>query len=113
VHAQALLERHGEQRAPERVIRLVLLQLVLGGERQALEVRQRADLLRPDAGGVELLAIERAVVVSVRDLCAQPLLLQARQRLARGGLDLGLEAARGHAPLMVCAAARTALTMPW
>ena len=106
VHAQHVGERHRQQVAPRRARGLVFLQLVLGGERQAPQIVERAELRRIGAHAAELSSIERAVAGGVGHLLAQPAELQARHLGAGGALQPGLEIAGRH-PVARPAAARS------
>ena len=96
VHSQNFGQRDREHVAPGRPGRLVLLQLILGGEGQTSEVVEGPDARGGDARGPELAAVERAVGRGMAHLRAQALGLPARHRGARSPLDLGLKVAGGH-----------------
>jgi len=96
VDAQAVGERNGQQRAPQRMVGLILLQLVLRRERQAAQVVERADVGGLDSRGVELPTIERARLIGVLDLLVQPLLLDRAERCPRRRLDVRLQVAGVH-----------------
>src|SRR5262249_28732348 len=74
VDTQTVLERHGQQRTPQRMVGLILLQLVLRRERQAAQIVERANVGGLDSRGVELPTVERARLIGVLDLLVQPLL---------------------------------------
>src|SRR5204863_1791740 len=92
VDAQNVLERDGEQVPPRRRRRLVLPQLVLGGEWQAAHVVERLQPRSPP----ELATIERAVGPGMRQLFAQPRDLEPSHGGARGALEPRLEIAGDH-----------------
>jgi len=96
MHPEDLGERDGEHIAPRRPGRLILLQIVLGGEGQALQISHRPDERRLHARGLELAPVEGAVRRRVAHLLAQALRLPTGHQGARPPLDLGLEVAGGH-----------------
>ncbi|MNL20423.1 hypothetical protein D3C87_1416710 [compost metagenome] len=89
--ARDLVLRHGEH--AERV---VIAQVLLGGERKARQICQRLDLVRMHAGGVELAAIDRRMVVGMAQGPFQAIELQGLEVLPAGGLD-GLQRQVGKA----------------
>jgi len=78
VNAQDVLERHGEDVAPRRLLGLVFLQLVLGGEGQRRKIGERPDGGGLDPGLLELAAVERTVRGGMSDLLAQAPCLHPR-----------------------------------
>src|SRR5262249_61029770 len=79
-----------------RMPRLVLLELVLGGERQRGEVGEAADARGLDAGGGELAPVERAVGGGVAHLGPEARGLPARRGRARAPLGRWLEGPGGR-----------------
>ena len=71
----------------EHAERVVLPQLGLGGEREAGQVGQLAQVARMRAGVVERAAVVRHVVVRVAQRVAQPVQLQGAQLVHADPLD--------------------------
>ena len=70
MHPEHLGERHRQHVAPRRMRRLVVLQLVLRGERQSAQIVERAELRRIGTQPAKLASIERTVPGGVGDLLA-------------------------------------------
>ncbi len=84
VHAHHLLARHREH--AERV---VVAQVLLGGERELRQVGERLQVVGVHALRVEGLAVVRHVVVGALQRRLQALQLQRGELVAAGGLDRG------------------------
>ena len=84
VDADDLLARDREH--PERI---VVAQVLLGRERKLREVRERLQVARMHAGGVELAPVVRHVVVRVRERPAQALELQRLELARRSRVSMG------------------------
>ena len=104
VDARDLVLRHGEHAE-----RIIVAQVVLGRERKLREVFEPLEIGRLDAGGIEFLLVRRHIVIDMLQRPFQPLRLQRRDLVARGGFDrlqaIGLVIAIDHVPPQAFAAA--------
>ena len=82
VHADDALARHGEHAE-----RIVVAQILLGGEREARQVGEGVEIRRMHASQIEGAPVVRHVLVGVAQAPAQPLELQRLQFVATGGFD--------------------------
>ena len=80
--AADLVARHREH--PERII---LAQVVFGGEREPWQVIECLEVVRMHAGFVEGVVVVRDIAVGVAERPFQALELQGRDLVTRGGLD--------------------------
>ena len=80
--ARALLARHGEHAEG-----IAVAQILLGGEGKLGEVGEVAAIVGMHAGGIELCAVERRVVIGMAQRPAQPFELQAPRSRRAGVLD--------------------------
>jgi len=78
VDPEHVVQRYGEHVAPRRLLRLVLLELVLGREREPRKIVERPDSRRLEPGRLELSTVERAVGRRVGHLLAQAARLHPR-----------------------------------
>ncbi len=81
---------------------LAVAQLLFGGKRQPGEIIERANILGVCPDRFELLAVERRMLIGIRQLLAELLLLQCSELLERHRLDsLVVIAPIGHAVLLL------------
>jgi hypothetical protein len=77
-----------------RILGLGGSELLLRRERDARQVFHPLDLLGPDAGLLELAAVERRAPVAARELLGEPLLLEPARPRGRHRLDAFIEVPR-------------------
>jgi len=95
--ADALRHRRAAVRAERRVRGLIVPQLLLHGSRDLRHVVDRLEVVRSKTRRLQLLLKERdRLVEDPVDQCAQPLVLERAQLIARQRLDVGTEEL-GHA----------------